>query len=153
MLISDNIKQLHNIWASTKVLKYFYLPLYLQNRSKYVALISEKSMEYASNKNSHRNLGKFTAKMIFKYANDLKEDFGKKKKKGAKKFASYNRRNIHTCRKLIHQQSIYEACRNELPSTFFISDLKKGHKQYCNITIESIKSSLTKKKYSVNYVV
>ena len=33
IVISDNIKQLHNIWASTKVLKYFYLPLCLQNRS------------------------------------------------------------------------------------------------------------------------
>ena len=41
-------------------------------------------MEYASNKNSHRNLGKFTAKRIFKYANDLKEDFGNKKKKEQK---------------------------------------------------------------------
>ena len=29
MLVSDNIKQLDDIWAPTKVLKYFYLPLYL----------------------------------------------------------------------------------------------------------------------------
>jgi uncharacterized membrane protein YkvA (DUF1232 family) len=26
MLISDNIKKLHNVWTSTKILKYFNLP-------------------------------------------------------------------------------------------------------------------------------
>lgn len=39
MLISDNIKQLHDIWASTEILQYFYLPLYLH---KYWHITTQK---------------------------------------------------------------------------------------------------------------
>lgn len=34
MLISDNIKKLHNVWTSTKILKYFNLPFDLFKHMK-----------------------------------------------------------------------------------------------------------------------
>lgn len=43
MLISDNIKQLHDIWASTKILQYFYLPLYLQ-KDPYITTLKCKCL-------------------------------------------------------------------------------------------------------------
>ncbi len=66
MLVSDNIKQLDNIWAPTKVLKYFYLPFYLLFLNRF------EDLDYATlvaiNINAFKNLTVFSPS---NFPNDL----------------------------------------------------------------------------------
>ena len=48
MLISNNIKQLHNIWASTKILQDFNLPLYLQGSKTHYINVHKKITQLTS---------------------------------------------------------------------------------------------------------